>query len=347
MNILQKFYIQKNKTQFSAKGVTTLFAVLCVILIGATFLSLSLGASDISIIKAFKALLNGNFSDVNYRILFYVRFPRVLAAIMCGCALSVSGVIIQAVLNNSMASSNIIGINSGAGLGVAIVLSLFPTMYFAIPVAAFTGALCACGLIYFLSCKSGVSKMTLTLTGIAISSILNAAISTVKTLFPSSTLNMTTFSVGGFNALDLSTLKYAAPVIFIGLAAAIVFARIIDVLSLGSTTAKSLGMNVNRMRLLLLMIAGMLSAAAVSFSGLISFVGLVVPHIVRIFTGNRHRLLIPYSMLCGALLVLVCDLISRILFRPYEIPVGILLSFIGGPFFIFLILKRERGDGND
>lgn len=342
MNIWQKLYTRKAKYNFSAKSSFTLFAFLCVFLFIATIAALCIGATDISVIKGIKAFFSGDLSDMNYRILFYVRLPRVIAAVLCGCALSVSGVIIQAVLNNSMASSNIIGINSGAGLGVAIVLAIFPTMYFLVPVAAFTGAVFACILIYLISCKSGISKMTLTLTGIAISSILNAGISAIKTVSPSSVLNMTTFSVGGFNAVDSGILKYAAPVIIAGLITAILFTRNLDILSLGSLTAKSLGMNVERMRLFLLIVAGMLSAAAVSFSGLISFVGLVVPHIVRIFTGNRHKLLIPCSMLCGALFVLLCDLLSRVLFRPYEIPVGIILSFIGGPFFISLIIGKRR-----
>ncbi len=341
MNIWQKYCKTEKTDEFSAKGSYLLFAVLWFSLVLSIFIALSLGATKINITKAFKALFEGNFTNPDYRILFFVRLPRVIAAVFCGSALSVSGVIIQAVLNNSMASSNIIGINSGAGLGVAIVLSLFPALYFFVPVAAFIGAVAACLLIYFISYKSSVSKITLTLTGIAVSSILNAAISTVKTLFPSSSLNMTTFSVGGFNAIDFHVLKYAVPVIIIGLFIAIIFSRNIDVLALGSVSAQSLGMNVKRMRLFLLLTAGMLSAAAVSFSGLISFVGLVVPHIIRSFTGNRHRLLIGCSIPCGALFVLLCDLLSRILFRPYELPVGILLSFIGGPFFIYLIL-RER-----
>ena len=147
---------------------------------------------------------------------------------------------------------------------------------------------------------------------------------------------------GGLAGVDADVLKITGPVVAVCIAAVLILARDIDVLSLGEETAGSLGMNLGVMRFVLLVLASALAGCAVSFAGLIGFVGLVIPHIVRRFTGNRHRVLVAVSAVSGAVFVLVCDLLSRLLFKPYEIPVGILLSLTGGPFFISLILKSKR-----
>ena len=341
MNFLQKFYTTK-ASDSTAKHNFFVFAVLIMLFFASVYVSLVIGTVNFLSPHNLISVFTLEESTPEFRILFYVRLPRIIACILSGSALAVSGVLIQAVLNNAMAAPNIIGVNSGAGFAVALVVALFPSALILVPLAAFIGALAACLLIYLIAKKTGASRMTITLVGIAISNILTAGITTIKTIFPSSLYNLSTFSIGGLAGVNFFVIKYAAPIIIICLCLAIIFARDIDVLSLGEETAYSLGMNVVKIRFLLLVIAAALAGAAVSFAGLLGFVGLVIPHIIRRIVGNRHGLLIPVSILCGAEFVLICDTLSRTLFSPYELPVGIIISFIGGPFFIGLILLQRR-----
>lgn len=334
MNILQKLSIHK----FSAKYKTIYFFCAVLSLIFLFLLSLFIGAADINISDIFLK----NHSTASFRIFFYIRLPRSCSTVLAGSALAAAGVIIQAVLNNAMASPNIIGVNSGAGLFTVLVMVFFPNSFNLLPFSAFLGAFTACMFIYILAKTTGASRMSITLTGIAVSSILNSGISLIKTLFPNVLYNMSSFSVGGLSGVSLDMLKIPAVLICLSLVTAVIFSKDLDILILGELTASSLGMNTEKTRFLFLTLASILAGSAVSFAGLIGFVGLVVPHIVRIFTGSRHRLLVPLSAIFGADLVLICDMLSRTLFKPYELPVGIILSIIGGIFFIFLILTQRK-----
>ncbi len=341
MSTLQNSFGQRS-FQPKAKEKFLLFFILIVLLFGAFVAALLLGSTDLSIRSAFSALLGGESKSAAYRILVYIRLPRAFASVLSGCALAVAGVLIQAVLNNPMAAPNVIGVNSGAGLAAVLMIAVFPSALYMLPFAAFFGALSACLLIYLISVKTGAGRLTVTLVGIAISSILNAAINAVKMLFPDSIYDANAFMIGGFSGVSFEKLSPAVFIIIAGLILAFVLSRDTDVLCLGDDTALSLGMNVKVLRFVLLMIASALAGAAVSFAGLLGFVGLLVPHIMRRFVGSKHRLLIPASALAGSILVLVCDLFSRVVFAPFEIPVGIVLSLIGGVFFIALVLMSRR-----
>ena len=213
-----------------------------------------------------------------------------------------------------------------------------------LPLAAFLGALGASLCIWVIAAKSGAGRVTVTLVGVAVSSILSAGINTVKTFFPDSVYDVSGFLIGGLSAVDLGDVLPAAWLIVPALALALVLARGLDVLSLGEEVAASLGVTVKRARLLWLVLASVLAGAAVSYSGLIGFVGLIVPHLLRRLVGNSHKSLIFSSAFGGGAFLLVCDTAARTLFAPYELPVGILLSLIGGPFFVALVLaKRKRG----
>ncbi len=341
MNTLQKSSGLKSLRADNRKWV---FIVLGVILVGAAILSLVFGSTDIDIRDALKALLEKDYSDADFRILFYLRLPRMLAALVAGAGLAVSGVLIQAVLHNPMAAPNVIGVNSGAGLAATITIAMFPNALSTLPLVAFVGALLACLLVFAISQKTNASKLTITLVGIAVGSVLNAGINTVKVMFPDSVYDADLFMIGGFSGVTYDKIFSAAIIVCIGLVIAFLLGRDIDVLSLGDHAALSLGVHVRFLRFGVLVIASALAGAAVSFAGLLGFVGLLVPHIMRRFVGVRHRRLVPASALAGGGLVLMCDWFSRILFAPYEIPVGIVLSFIGGIFFICLILFGKRGD---
>ncbi len=323
--------------------IPLLFLLLWIGLVCSLLLALAFGSADISILDALAAIKNGDLTAPEARILLYIRLPRALAATFAGAALAVSGVIIQAVLHNPMAAPNLIGVNAGAGLAAAITLTLFPTAITALPFASFFGALAACLLIYAIAVKSGGEKLTVTLVGIAVGSVLNAGINTLKYLFPDAAYDADVFMIGGFCGVTLQKLLPACLLISICLLLAFFAGREIDVLSLGDTAAKSVGMHVTLIRFLLLVLACALAGAAVSFSGLLGFVGLLVPHIMRKFVGSKHSLLLPASAWLGSILVLLCDLIARTAFAPYELPVGILLSLLGGVFFITLVLSDKKG----
>lgn len=339
MNISQSSSTAKFSTK--AKRAVTLIA-LFLLLLTSFFVALSLGASDASITDAIKALINGDTTSTDLRIILHIRLPRVLGAILSGAALAISGIIIQAVLQNPMAAPNLIGVNAGAGFFVIIAMAIMPRFIGYIPLAAFFGALAAALLIYAISAITGAGRVSITLVGIAIGSILTAGINTVKTLFPDSVYDVSGFLIGGLSSSDLDSVIPAAIMIIPALILTCILSRGLDALSLGSSVAQGIGVNVPRARLLWLTLAAMLAGAAVSFSGLIGFVGLIVPHIMRRLVGGSHRHLVPTSILGGSIFLLVTDTLARTLFAPYELPVGIILSLLGGPFFIFLILTDRR-----
>lgn len=327
---------------FLRSKTATLGVILASLLLAATLFSLCAGASGTSLLAGVRDALTGTDSAAA-RIVLYVRMPRTLAAILAGAALAAAGVLIQGVLNNPLAGPNIIGVNAGAGFCTLLFSCLLPTAAQLLPAAAFVGALGTSLLILLLSDRMGASRMTVVLAGVAISSFLSAGTDLITTLDPEATLGMSSFMIGGFSGVSLPRLTAAACYILPGLALSLILAGDLDVLSLGDEVAQSLGLRVRRMRILLLSLASLLAGAAVSFSGLLGFVGLVVPHAIRRFTGGEHRSLLPLSMLGGAAFVLVCDIVARNAFVPYELPVGILLSLLGGPFFLLLLLKNRRG----
>ena len=304
-------------------------AATAIFLAAATAAALTLGASSVSLQELAAWLVGGDVSDMARNILENVRVPRVLAALLAGAALATSGALIQACLDNPLASPNVIGVNSGAGLAVLLAASLVPGALWLTPLAAFIGALATALIIFALSLGTGLSRLTVVLAGIAITTVFGAGKNTILLVDPDAYIGSSTFLVGGLSG--------------VGLVAALAGAAKLNILSLGDEAAHSLGVNVRAVRLGMLAVAAVLAGAAVSFAGLIGFVGLVVPHLMRFFVGHDNRWVVPASALAGAAFVVGCDLLARVLFAPYELPVGILLAFIGGPFFIYLILKNKGG----
>ncbi len=336
MSTLPKSYIRTQRNRLA------LLPVLAGLLLLSASAGVLFGSTEINFAEAIKGIFSGELSSSDTRILLYVRLPRVCATLLSGCALALSGVMLQAVLNNPLASPNVIGVNAGAGFFTFLVISLFPAAVTWLPIAAFFGAVAACMIIYGIASRTGASKVTLVLAGIAISSIFTAGINAIKTFFPDTLYNGSSFLIGGFSGVSFKNLFPAYLFILPAATASFFMARQLDVLCLGDETASGLGMNVTAVRMILIILACVLAGAAVSFSGLVSFVGLIVPHICRGIIGTEHKFLLPASCLSGGIFMTVCDLISRVLFAPYEVPVGILLSLVGGPFFICLLL-RKRG----
>ena len=331
---------ENNKIQTKPGFVLALLALW---MVAAMLASLLLGSTPLSMEEVIRAVQMQDWENTALRIFFYVRLPRTLGGLLCGCGLAVSGAVLQVVLNNSLAGPNIIGVNAGAGFAALLVMALFPKSTGLIPAAAFAGALCCTLLIYAVARSTGASRMTLVLAGVAVSSVINAASSCIKILFPDILAAYNAFSVGTLNGVTMAELRAAAPYILPGLVAALALSRDMNVLMLGEEIAQSLGLRVERCRMLLIVIAAVLAGAAVSFAGLIGFVGLLVPHMARILLGSDNRLVVWASALLGGAGVLLCDLLGRILFAPFEIHVGILLSLVGGCYFIGLLLRRKGG----
>ena len=253
--------------------------------------SLLAGTTRLSLQEIVHAAAAGDVKNTALRIFLYVRLPRVLGGVLCGSGLAVAGAVLQVVLNNSLAGPNIIGVNAGAGFAALLVMALFPDHAAAVPIAAFLGALACALLVYAIARATGASRMTLVLAGVAVGCIINAASSALKVLFPEIINIYSGFSIGTLNGVTLRQLGASAPYLALGLAAALLLGGSMDILALGDETARALGLRAERCRLLLILTAAVLAGAAVSIAGLISFVGLLVPHIVRIFiiSGFRFR----------------------------------------------------------
>lgn len=311
----------------------------------AAFASLCLGAAALTPAQLLEAILGGT-ETVAGRIFWFSRLPRTAGCLLAGAALSTAGCVIQSVLCNPLASPNIIGVNAGAGLAVTVCGALGLLSGWAMAGAAFLGAFLAVLAVSLAARLAGASRTTVILAGVAVNATMGAVSDTVMNLFPDAALLGSDFRVGGFGAVVSARLIPAGALILLALGAVILMSNELEVLSLGEDTAKSLGMNAGRMRTVFLALAAVLCGGAVSFAGLLGFVGLIVPHAVRRFAGSECSRLLPLCALWGAAFVTVCDLIARLAFCPRELPVGILLSALGGPFFLYILSKRGgRSDG--
>lgn len=336
----------KSLRKFSTQPGNGLFwALLCVLTLAGAVLSVFVGSAALSPAQVLSALTGQDTTSAAARIVLYSRLPRTCAALLAGVALAVSGAVIQTVLSNPLASPGIIGVNSGAGLAVALVCAAAPLAQRYTPFVAFIGALVGIFLVTGLSHSTGASRMSVVLAGIAISNLFSAGIDAVVTLVPEALNGVTDFRIGGFSGVTMRQLQPAAVMILVSLVITCSLSRQLDVLALGSDTAQSLGMSVKPVRFLLLVLSAALAGAAVSFAGLLSFVGLIVPHAMRRLAGEESLPLLIGSALGGAFFVTVCDLLSRILFAPFELPVGIVLAFTGAPFFLWLLFRQKGGRG--
>ena len=327
---------------FSTRHSKSIFwSGLLLLLLAAAALSLWTGPVALSPARVLDVLTGKDTSSTAARIILYSRLPRTCAAFLAGAALAVAGMVIQTVLNNPLASPGVIGVNSGAGFAVALVCAVFPAAGQYTPLVALSGALIAALLVTGLSWRTGASRITVVLAGVAISALFGAGIDAVVTLVPEALDGVADFRVGGFTGVTMARLVPAGGLIFVSLAVVLSLARQMDVLRLGSDTAQSLGLCVGVVRFVLLFLAAVLAGAAVSFCGLMGFVGLIIPNTMRRLLGEGSLELTAASALGGAFFVIVCDVLSRILFAPFEIPVGIILAFAGAPFFLWLLLRQK------
>lgn len=337
----KKFYSMNDQKKFH-----TLLLVGIFLSIFSLLLSFCLGNITISLTDLIGLFFNKNVTAMTKNIFWYARLPRTLGCIFAGAALSVSGAILQNVLANKLASPSIIGVNAGAGLGVTICCAFGILSGWAVSATAFTGSLIVVLLITLFSQRSNVSRTTVILGGVALNSILNAFSESITVLNPNVAALNTEFRVGGFSSISYPRLIPAMILISAALLILFTLCNELDVIMLGDETARSIGLPVKRYRILFLTFSALLAGAAVSFAGLLGFVGLIIPHFIRNLIGNESRHLLPLCILYGGAFVTLCDLAARLLFQPYELPVGILMSVIGGPLFVILLLRYRGGHLN-
>lgn len=318
-----------------------LLAVSVTAALAAVILGLCLGSTALTPAQLLQGLLREGRTET--AILWVVRLPRVAACALAGCALAVSGLLLQIATGNPLAGPNVIGVNAGAGFAMLLGMCFAPMAYRLQPLFCIVGAFTAALVIVFTAQRVGASRITVVLCGVAVSALLNAAVSALKLLQPDISVGYNAFSVGGVDGVTFEVLLIPAILTAAVTVCAALLGRKLDLLCLGDSLASALGVRVKGLRILALLLASAAAAAAVSFAGLLGFVGLMVPHIARAMTGQGSiRRQLPVCALLGSTLVIAADLLGRVLFAPSQLPAGIVTAVLGAPFFFVLLLQRRN-----
>lgn len=281
-------------------------------------------------------------SDSMVRIIVInLRLPRILMALLIGAALSLSGALLQAVMGNPLADPGIIGVSAGAAAAATSVMLLAPTLLASVPLFAFGGALFACVLIYIMAWRRGIDPVRIVLSGVAVNTVLGAYTSFLQLLNADNLSNVLGFLNGSLSGRSWDQVETVAVYAAVGISAAFLCTKSANILQLGDDVARSLGVNVNALRIILSAVGAFLAAATVAVAGMIGFVGLVVPHITRMLVGPNYRDLMPVAALMGGLILLCADTLGRVLVTGMEIPVGVIMAITGGPFFLYMLRRRQ------
>lgn len=313
-------------------------------LILACLLTLFMPSSDISSGRIL-AVIRGANDPAASLILLKVRLPRMLGGLVCGSALAVSGLLLQYAMSNELCAPGIMGINSGAGLFVLLSALLFPGRTGAKGLFAFAGALASALFVYLIGLKAGASKTKIVLSGVAVSSLMTAGINVIVTLFPETVTDKVAFSLGGLQYVPVGQLFFSGIITAVCCVAALCQSGGLNLFPLGDETAAALGLPVKAYRFACVALASLLAAAAVSLCGLLGFVGLIIPNIFRMAGVQEAAKRIRLCILWGSAFLIFCDLLAGRLFYPYEVPAGAVLSCLGAPFFIYILMRRPRHSG--
>ena len=311
----------------------------CILLALSVLAAIYFGSTKIPLSEIIKIIFYHENSDFSI-IIWDIRMPRIILALIVGANLAASGALLQAVIQNPLADPGIIGISSGAKLGLLLALLIFPQFVTAAPLFAFIGAMEAAVLVYLLAWKGGVKTVRLILAGVAVNAFF-AGVSYLITILNNDKIqNIMLWLSGNLSGRSMYDVKLILPYSLIGLAAALAAIRPSNLLLFGDEKAGSLGLNITRSRILISLTASFLAAISTSLVGVISFVGLVIPHIVRLITGPNYKYLLPLSILNGGIFLLIADTFARTIAAPIELPVGTLMALVGGPFFVYLLRKK-------
>ena len=335
------------------------FVLLTGILLLVFIFSLNIGFSHIPFDNILKILAKNvpilgdfvefsGFSEVQESIIIHIRLPRVLGGALVGVALAVAGVAYQGIFRNPMADPYTIGAMGGASFGaaVAIVLGVGVALLGVntVPIFAFIGALLSVFLVYAISREGPrVPITTLILSGLTVTIFFNALVTYLKLIAGERLHALTFWIMGGFTYTNWTDVSTIFPLVIIGTIVVYLYARDLNILVLGEEQAQHLGVELEKVKKILLAAGALITAAAVSISGLIGFVGLIIPHLTRILVGPDHRILLPTSAIVGASFMMICDALARVIIAPTELPVGVITAVTGGPFFIYLLRRKSRG----
>lgn len=333
----------------------SMLGVLAFLLIAIACLSLTLGQIDVPVKSAvavvFRQLQLPFWEDVTVSqeqlaVIWYIRLPRMLVGVLVGAALGISGAVMQGIFSNPLADPGLIGISSGAATGavLSIALGTATSSMFMMPALAFCGSICAVFLTVFLAMRNGkIPVMTLLLAGVAVGMLLGALTSGILTFMNEQKLQQYLFwMVGGLDYRRREHVYLAVGPVVCGICIMLLLARHLNILVLGETEAKAVGMSVTKFRMGLLFVAAMTTATSVCVSGNIGFVGLVIPHMMRMLFGPDHRVLLPASALGGAAFLVLCDSLGRVIMPPAEVRVGIMTALLGTPYFLYLLRRMQK-----
>jgi iron complex transport system permease protein len=315
------------------------------ILLGISIFSLSVGSAGIPVKKIISLILEGK-GTTEYSILFDIRLPRIILGFAIGGSLSLAGVILQGMFRNPLVEPYTLGISGGAALGVClnIILRLDRTLgILSMPVCGFLGAILVILLVYSLSLKRGILKIQeILLTGVMISFISSSLIMLIMATSRTEDLHGIVFWImGSLEEPNWLLIKLMASISILGLIVSYLFCLDLNALSLGEEEAIHLGIDIEKVKKMLFLLASLLTGFSVSIAGIIGFVGLVVPHFVRMFVGGDHKILLVSSFLCGAGFLIFCDTLARTIIAPMELPVGVITGILGGSLFIYALTKRQ------
>ena len=298
--------------------------------------SLIFGSADISFASIMHTLM-GHVETTDDMVIWNIRFPRNIVGALVGANLAVSGAILQAVMKNPLADPGIVGVSSGAGLAGVMMLIFMPEASLLLTPVAFVGAMLSAAAVYALAWKNGIRPSRIILAGVAVSAFLGSGISALLVFYSDKVQGALLWMVGGLSARSWPQVEALFPYTVLGLVLALAGCKALTILSLGDETARGLGVPVEKVRFSMTAVAALLAAG--SIAGLIGFVGLVVPHIVRLIIGTDYKYVVPGSAILGAGVLVFCDTLGRVLFSPIEIPAGIIMAFLGAPFFLYLLRR--------
>ena len=336
--VINKVYTERNPKRLKRFGGIAggILLLLLAVLIG-----ISCGVADLS----WRELKDGLFFGVqseNYRIVYLIRMPRVFCGILAGTNLALAGCILQGILRNPLADPGIIGVTAGAGLFAMVIMIILPEITNLVPIAAFIGAMVAVAIVFALSWQRGVQPLRMILAGVAVAAFFGGAQTALMVFYSDRIQSTINWMAGGFQGASWSHVSMILPYTLLGLAAVFFISRWLNALQLGEDTARSIGLPVEKIRFVLLILAALLAASAVSVAGMLGFVGLVIPHMVRLVTGSDFDYLLPCSAIWGAAFVSMTDSAARLALAPIEVPVGVFMSFFGAPFFLYLLKKGMK-----
>ncbi len=307
--------------------------------------ALALGASSGVVSLSWQEIWNGMFAGIqsdNYMVVYFIRTPRVVCGALAGINLALAGCILQGILRNPLADPGIIGVTAGAGLFAMCIMIILPEMSSLVPIAAFVGAMLSVAIVFSLSWEQGIQPLRMILAGVAVGAFFGGAQTALMVFYSEKVQSTINWMAGGFQGASWNHVTMILPYTLLGIGVVFFASRWLNALQLGEETARSIGVNVNRVRLILLVFAALLAASAVSVAGMLGFVGLVVPHMVRLVTGSDFDYLLPASAIWGASFIVITDTVARTVLAPVEIPVGVFMSFFGAPFFLYLLKKGRK-----